>query len=105
MNSIYFGTTENGLIEDYMLRYIAFILTGERIAFDDNETLKEFAKKCKGIRGEVKNPSVKYLVKNGYKVEAMKLYRDKHPGTSLKEAKEIIDAMEEKIKREIGENI
>lgn len=58
--------------------------------------IREFAASCKGILKEV-NPSIKVCLKNNDKLKAVMIYRDRHPGMSLKEAKFIIDDMEKKI--------
>ena len=38
--------------------------------------------------------SVVDQIRRGRKIEAIKLYREQHPGTGLKEAKEAVDQME-----------
>lgn len=98
MNKIYFGTKDGDLISDFELRNIAFIVTGEKIPCDDIDASRSFAKKCRGIKGEIKKPSVKYLVEHGHKVKATMIYRDSHDGISLKDAKEAVDKMEEEMK-------
>lgn len=98
MDKIYFGTNDGDLLEDYEIRNIAFILSGEHIPYGDMEKIREFAKTCKGIKGEISKPSVKYLVEHCHKIKAVKIYRENHPGISVKEAKDIIDNMEEKLR-------
>jgi ribosomal protein L7/L12 len=38
-------------------------------------------------------PAVRTLIDQGRKIQAIKLYRQLHPGTGLKEAKDIIDGL------------
>lgn len=98
MDKIYFGTKDGDLLYDYEIRHIAFILSGEDIPYGDKEKIREFAKTCKGIKEEIKKPLVEYLVNHGHKAKATMIYKEKNPGISVKEAKDIIDAMEEKLR-------
>ena len=100
MGKIYFGTTDGDLLEPYEISRIAFLTIGERISVDDLVSIKSFAASCKEITGEVKNPSIKHLIRDGHKVKAVKIYYKRHPEISLKEAKDIVDSMEEDMKKE-----
>lgn len=99
MNEIYFGTTDGDLLDGYDIAKIAYVTTGEKISLGDFEHMREFSKTCKGITKEIKNPSVKKLIKNGHKIKAVKIYYKKHSGISLKEAKEIVDSIEENMNK------
>lgn len=104
MEEVYFGTKDGDLIDRYEISKIAYLTTGIRISTDDISSIREFSKTCKGISGEIKRPSVKWLVQHGHKVKAVKIYYKIHSGISLKEAKEIVDSMEEKCRNSKGEN-
>lgn len=97
MNDIYFGTIDGGLITNFELANMAKIVDGKMIDYNNLEAVKEYAKTCKGIKGEVKYPSVKWLVEHGQKVKAVLIYHRRHPEIGLMESKEIIDNMAEKI--------
>lgn len=99
MNEIYFGTTDGDLLDGYDIAKIAYVTTGERNSLDDLDFVRDFAKTCKGITREIKNPSVKKLIENGHKVKAVKIYYKKHLGISIKEAKEIVDSIEENMNK------
>lgn len=102
MEEIYFGTKDGDLLDNYEIAKIAFIITGKRNSPDDFENVREFSKMCKGIEGEVKNPSIKRLIKNGYKAKAVKICYRKHHGISLIKAKEIVDSMEDNMNKSKG---
>lgn len=92
-NDIYFSANDGTLFTNRDLAKMYFAINGIHIKHDDLETIRKFAASCKGILKEV-NPSIKICLKNGEKVKAVKIYYDRHPGISLKEAKSIIDDME-----------
>lgn len=96
---IYFGTVDGGLVDHYDIIKMARIVSGKNIAINDFDAIREYAKTCKGIKKEVKKPSVKYLLERGEKVKAIQIYYRQHKGMGLKEAKDIIDKMEENLKQ------
>ena len=98
MNDIYFGTIDGGLITNFELANMAKIVDGKKIDYNDLETVREYAKTCKGIKGEVKHPSVKWLVEHGQKVKATMIYYRRHPELGMTESKKIIDKIAEEIK-------
>lgn len=99
MNEIYFGTKDGDLLDGYDIVEIAYVTTGDRISLNDLDSVRNFAKTCKGITREIKNPSVKHLVENGRKAKAVKIYYKKHPGTTLKEAIENVNSIEKNINK------
>lgn len=99
MNEIYFGTKDGDLLDGYDIAKIAYVTSGERISLDDLDSVRDFAKTCKGITREIKNPSVKRLIENGHKIKAIKIYYEKHPEIRFKEAKEIADSIEENMNK------
>lgn len=96
-NYIYFSTTDGGLVTNYELAHMAYVINGDCIDVNDLESIRKYATNCKGISKEV-IPSIKVCLKNGYKFKAVMIYRDRHPGMSIKEAKDAIDDMERKLK-------
>lgn len=98
MNDIYFGTIDGGLITNFELANMAKVVSGNEIDYNDLESVREYAKTCKGIKGEVKHPSIRFLLKHGQKVKAVKVYYSRHPELGLKGSKEVIDKMVEEIK-------
>ena len=98
MEYIYFSTLDNNLIDNYDIVKAAKLIYGKDIFVDDYDAIREFAKNCKGIKREIKNPSVKYLIKHGYKTRAVQIYYRKFEGgIRLSEAKAIIDKMEKEM--------
>lgn len=102
MEYIYFATIDNDLIDNYELANVSLIKDGTILDPTNYGKVREYASTCKGVTKEIKHPSVKFLVLNGKKYKAMRIYRDNHPGLSLREVKEIIDKMEEDIKSKIS---
>ena len=70
---------------------------GDYVDEDNLDEVREYTKNCKGITKEV-NPSIKMCLRNHEKVKAIMIYRDRHPGIGLKEAKDAIDMIEAKMK-------
>ena len=99
MNKIYFATKDGGIIDQYDLAKAALIVAGKKIDCEDLDAVRRFALACAGVVREVENPSVKYLVANGFKVKAVSLWRDKHPGSTLKEAYIAVNRMEKTMTR------
>lgn len=95
-NTIYFGTTNGRLIDNFDVAKAAFIVEGKRIEYSDHDAIRQYAASCKGIKKEIENPSVKYLVKRGFKFQAIKVYKQSHPEMSLGEVKEIIEKIAQK---------
>ena len=98
MNDIYFGTIDGGLITNFELVNMAKIVDGKEIDYNDLEAVREYANTCKGIEGEVKHPSIRFLLEHGQKVKAVQIYYRRHPELGLKGSKEVIDKMAEEIK-------
>ena len=98
ISDIYFATIDNSLVTNRDISKMAFVVHGKCIDSDDLDNIREYAKSCNGIKKEV-NPSIRVCLKNGEKIMAIKIYRDRHPCIGLVEVKHIIDDMEEKRKR------
>lgn len=101
MNYIYFGTIDGSLVTNYELSTMSKIVNGKQIPADDLEAIREYAKTCKGVKKEIRNPSVKFLLKHGEKYKAIFLYYKMHPQLSVTDAKKIIDEMEKKMQQNI----
>lgn len=96
---IYFAVTNGSLIDNYEIARMALVVSGKYIRHNDFESIRKYATHCNGIKKELPNPSVKYLVKHGFKIQAVKIYYDRHPELGLKGSKEVIDKIEEEIKQ------
>ena len=94
MNKIYFATKDGGIVDNHDIAKAALIVAGTKIDCEDLDEVRLFAFTCNGVCREVENPSVKYLVANGFKTKAVSLWRDKHPGSTLKEAYIAVNRME-----------
>ena len=97
VGDIYFATTEGGLVTNRDVAKMAFVVNGDCVDEDNLDEVREYTKKCRGITKEV-NPSIKMCLRNHEKVKAVMIYRDRHPGIGLKEAKDAIDMIEAKMK-------
>lgn len=93
---IYFTTTSGKLVNNYDIAKAAIIngITIDEHNFDD---VRKYAATCKGIIKEI-NPSIKVCLRNGDRITAIKLYYLRHPGIALKDARNAINEMEEKMK-------
>ena len=99
---IYFLTIDNTIVDNYDIAKASMIVNGINIAADKLDAVKKYAlhPSTEGILKEITNPTVDMFLRHGAKVKAIKLYHDQHPGTSLVEAKRIIDEMAKHIKDE-----
>lgn len=109
--TIYFGTKDGDLISNYEMARIARIVYDNVIDYCDLEAVRAFAKLCKGITKEIKNPSVKFLVEHGHKVKAMRIFRERNPEMTMVEARNFIDELDEKygpiarLRKETDDNV
>lgn len=94
---IYFGTKDGGLVDHYEIIRMARIVSGKHIDINDVEAIREYARTCKGIKNEIQNPSIKYLLEHGEKFKAIQIYYRSHKEIGLKEAKAIVEQMEERM--------
>lgn len=95
-NDIYFTTTNGKLVTNHDIAKAA-IINGDIVDEYDLDNVRKYASTCKGIVKEI-NPSIKVCLRNGDKITAVKLYYYRHPGIALKDARNVIDDMEEKMK-------
>ena len=105
MNKIYFATRNGGLVNNYDISKAALIVENKTIDGNNFDEVREFAKNCKGIKKEIENPSVRYLLKRGLKVQAVKIYYDKHPELGFEKSREIVDAIEAKMSKDVETEI
>lgn len=96
---IYFELFDHDLVSGTKLRETMKIMIGyEDHYFTDGE-VREFARiRCKGIRGEIKYPSVTKLLEYGHKTTAIFLYYKETPNVSLLEARDHINNLMEYMK-------
>ncbi len=99
---IYFMDINGKLVTNRELARMALITKGENIYAEDLDSIRNFAKLCKGITKEV-TPDIKTCLKNGDKVKAITIYYDNHPGLGLKNAKNIIDVLESVLRTDDGD--
>ena len=83
----YFELTDSQVVDEEKIKDIYFILYGTYIP--NTAALDNFIDDCKGIEREF-NPTVKFFAENGYKVKAIKLFRDS-VGCTLAEAREYVE--------------
>ena len=95
-NEIYFTTTNGKLVTNHDIAKAA-IINGDCIDWYNLDEVRKYASTCKGVVKEI-NPSIKVCLQNGDKITAVKLYYYRHPGITLKDAKNVIDNMEAKMK-------
>ena len=95
-NDIYFTTTSGKLVTNHDIAKAA-IINGDTVDGYNLDDVRKYASTCKGIVKEI-NPSIKVCLQNGDKITAVKLYYYRHHGITLKDAKNVIDEMDEKMK-------
>ena len=95
-NDIYFTTTSGKLVTNHDIAKAA-IINGDTVDEYSLDDVRKYASTCNGVVKEI-NPSIKVCLQNGDKITAVKLYYYRHPGIGLKDAKNIIDDMESKMK-------
>lgn len=96
---IYFITTGGKLVNNYDIAKAA-IINGDTVDEYNFDDVRKYAVTCKGIIKEI-NPSIKVCLQNGDRITAIKLYYFRHHGIALKDARNAIDEMEEKMKLNI----
>jgi ribosomal protein L7/L12 len=102
-NKIYFTTFDGALLDNNYIARLGALKDGKAVDAEDLDYIREIAASFKGIKKEVKNPSVNYLLKIGRKYTALKLFRDRHPELSLTQAKEAIDRMEASMRKKVSD--
>lgn len=98
-NKIYFATFDGALLDNHYIARLGALKDGKLVDAEDLGYIREIAASFKGIKKEVQNPSVNYLLKIGRKYSALRLFRDRHPELSLVQAKEAIDRMESSMRK------
>lgn len=102
-NKIYFTTFDGALLDNNYIARLGALKDGKPVDAEDFDYIREIAASFKGIKKEVKNPSVNYLLKIGRKYAAIKLFRDRHPELSITQAKEAIDRMEASMRKKAND--
>lgn len=96
---LYFRTTDNDVVFSADIIKAYYLKTGIKIDPYDVDRIRFVTASMAGIERELKNPSPAFLIKHGHLVSATKVYRDIH-GCSLREAKDAVDKIAEKLKEE-----
>lgn len=96
---IYFMGTDKRVYTNVDIAQIAFLKDDYNIYFDDFDSIRSYALSCQGIVKEIISPSIKLLIENNHKVDAIGLYYDTNHVT-LFEAKEKVDAIERQMMHE-----
>lgn len=91
MEYIYFSMDDGKLVTNWDIAKAAQIVSGYDVDGGNLEFIRSYAKSCKGIKREIKHPSVKYLLTHGDKVRAIQIYYRCHPEKTLKEARDVIE--------------
>lgn len=94
MDIIYFGTTDGDLVTNWNLARMAQVVCGMKIDGDNFNAVRDFAKSCSGITGEIRKPSVKFLLEHGNRVMAIRVYYERHKELGLDGARKAIEALE-----------
>lgn len=98
-NKLYFAGVNGELYDSMDIKKAMKILTGKELNEDDE--IRQAAKSFDGIKKELKNPSIKYLIKHGYHISAIKvLYERKKktdPSYTLVMARDEIYRMKEEM--------
>lgn len=104
MKHIYFKAKGYGYEDDLLTELdiieAARIIEGVYLSYKDEDKIREYAKKCKGVGEEVKRPSVRHLINKGKKVDAIRLYRDIHDCDAL-EAVNKVNEMIKQMKKDL----
>jgi len=100
MNYIYFETMDGGMVTNYNLITMAMVVEGKALDAEDLDSVREYAKSCKGIKGEIKNPSVETFVRCGEYVKAVQYLSRTNPEIDVKEAKALVDEIKERVASE-----
>lgn len=91
MKNLYFARKDGALIDSNQIKNMALVVFGKRLKTDAE--IRSFAKECKYISYEVKKPSIKYLLKNGYKLRAIMLCKELND-IPFSEASKIVEKIE-----------
>ena len=107
MDKIYFKLYNGDVVDNYQLRKCFYLINNKDSKDDckffghDNEfdLIRAFAFTLHAVECEIEvtDETIRELVKNNYRVTAVKLYHDLHPDLGLREAKAIIDRIHEEV--------
>ena len=99
MPDLYFARTDNNVAFSRDIINAHYLVTGYKIESYEHDKIRAVASRMSGIVREIQEPSPEFLVKHGYFISAVRVYRDIHD-CSLTEAKAAIDMIAERIKEE-----
>lgn len=100
----YFELKNGEFVDSDCLAKVIYICMGEEIpsCAEKLNVIRDVLPLLLGVKREIKKLSVEYLLKNGQKTAAIKLYRDQHPDCSLRHAYDTVCQMENYLKKEKG---
>lgn len=93
---IYFTTKDGKLIDNVDIANVAKIHDNINIYYRKFDEIRDYARSCKGIYREIKKPSIKILIKNGYKIDAIRIYKRLNECTVI-EARDAVNKIEDSI--------
>lgn len=91
MNKIFFITSYGTLVSAENIATAAMITDEIIINPLNHEEVRAYAARCKGIKEELKNPSIEDLVRYGNLVAAIEMLRSENPGMSYTSCAKIIN--------------
>lgn len=97
--TLYFARKDNDIAFSYDIIQAHYLMTGSKLESDDYDGIRNTAASMSGIVRELERPSVKFLVKHGRTVPAIRVYRDLN-GCTLHEARDAVDKIVESLKKE-----
>jgi hypothetical protein len=96
---LYFARTDDDIAFSNDVAQAHYLIIGKKIDPTNNEEIRRLACHMDGLKGELDNPSVEYLVKHGHVVSAVRLYRELHDCT-LREAHDAVQKIVESLQSE-----
>jgi hypothetical protein len=97
--TLYFARADNNIAFSYDIIQAHYLMTSQEIKFDDHEAIRNAAASMSGILRELERPSVKFLVKHGHTVPAIRVYHELNNCT-LHEARDAVQQIVESLQRE-----
>jgi hypothetical protein len=99
--SLYFKTHNNGVVKSNDIVQAALVVDNKHINVNDNTAVREYALTCcSGVDEEIIDVTVESVLKAGGYYQAIHLYYETNRGSTLKDAKMAVDAMQLDIFRE-----
>lgn len=90
----YFETINGDIVDNYDIAKAVNISLGIKIDYTNLKEVDNVIQYCLGITGKLNNPTVEMFLNKGEKIQAIRLFYLTHPGSTLSEAKQIVEDME-----------